>query len=525
MDTDVLVVGAGPTGLMLANQLVRRGVRVRIIDRHAGPALQTRALGVQARTLEIYAKLGIVDRALELGKQRHRRQHVGARAAGWRASRSATPGGPDALSVHPDPRPGRQRAHHGREARTTRRCRSQWNTELVALEQQARRRRRDAEAARRHAAATVTRGVGRRMRRRAQRGARAQRHHFPGRAVRARVLRRRHRGDRARWCRTSSTSTCGATAFICSFRCAARITGGSSASCRRTCAHGRRRRSRRGAVDARRSGRRAVVQDVHAGSPPIASITARAARFRDRRCFLLGDAAHIHSPVGAQGMNTGLQDAYNLAWKLALVVKGRADAALLDSYEDERMPVAQRLLEHHRPRVQAGRLGQLARRPAAHEDHWRGSRRSRCASSACRSSRSARSRRPASTTARARCRRSLAGLPDSAPQAGDRFPWLRLKLGAERPGRGPVPETRRYALQPARVRPAVAAPGQPDVRRPGARARRSRPIRPTMRSWRARDIPQPSFYLLRPDGHVGLCGGRLDVDAVGRYLDEALRLA
>src|SRR5580765_4778661 len=42
----------------------------------------------------------------------------------------------------------------------------------------------------------------------------------------------------------------------------------------------------------------------------------RAERFRDRQCFLLGDAAHIHSPVGAQGMNTGLQDAYNLAWKL-----------------------------------------------------------------------------------------------------------------------------------------------------------------------------------------------------------------
>src|SRR6188472_1622703 len=68
VDTDVLVVGAGPTGLMLANQLVRRGVRTMIIDRHAGPARETRALGVQARTLEIYAKLGIVDRALELGK-------------------------------------------------------------------------------------------------------------------------------------------------------------------------------------------------------------------------------------------------------------------------------------------------------------------------------------------------------------------------------------------------------------------------------------------------------------------------
>src|SRR4029077_19655282 len=69
-----------------------------------------------------------------------------------------------------------------------------------------------------------------------------------------------------------------------------------------------------------------------------------ASRFRDRRCFLLGDAAHIHSPVGAQGMNTGLQDAYNLAWKLSLVVKGQANAGLLDSYEEERIPVAQWLL-------------------------------------------------------------------------------------------------------------------------------------------------------------------------------------
>src|SRR5262249_24068131 len=60
-----------------------------------------------------------------------------------------------------------------------------------------------------------------------------------------------------------------------------------------------------------------------------------AARYRAGRCFLLGDAAHIHSPVGAQGMNTGLQDAYNLAWKLALVAQGRADEALLDTYEEE----------------------------------------------------------------------------------------------------------------------------------------------------------------------------------------------
>src|ERR671936_820131 len=68
MMTDVLVVGAGPTGLMLANQLGRRGVRTMIIDRHSGPAQQTRAMAVHARTLEIYAKMGLVERALELGR-------------------------------------------------------------------------------------------------------------------------------------------------------------------------------------------------------------------------------------------------------------------------------------------------------------------------------------------------------------------------------------------------------------------------------------------------------------------------
>jgi hypothetical protein len=62
-------------------------------------------------------------------------------------------------------------------------------------------------------------------------------------------------------------------------------------------------------------------------------------RYRSGRVFLAGDAAHVHSPAGAQGMNTGIQDAANLAWKLALVVQGRADAGLLDTYHDERHPV------------------------------------------------------------------------------------------------------------------------------------------------------------------------------------------
>ena len=65
-----------------------------------------------------------------------------------------------------------------------------------------------------------------------------------------------------------------------------------------------------------------------------------AARFREGGVFLCGDAAHVHSPAGGQGMNTGIQDAANLAWKLGLVVRGMAPGSLLDSYERERRPVA-----------------------------------------------------------------------------------------------------------------------------------------------------------------------------------------
>jgi hypothetical protein len=63
------------------------------------------------------------------------------------------------------------------------------------------------------------------------------------------------------------------------------------------------------------------------------------AHYRQGRAFIAGDAAHIHPPTGGQGMNTGIQDAYNLAWKLALVLQGAAPDTLLDSYEAERRPV------------------------------------------------------------------------------------------------------------------------------------------------------------------------------------------
>jgi 2-polyprenyl-6-methoxyphenol hydroxylase-like FAD-dependent oxidoreductase len=84
-------------------------------------------------------------------------------------------------------------------------------------------------------------------------------------------------------------------------------------------------------------------------------------RYREGRVFIAGDACHIHSPAGGQGMNTGIQDAYNLAWKLALVQKGKGRPALLESYESERKPVAAAVLattdKLMRQGLRAGRSG------------------------------------------------------------------------------------------------------------------------------------------------------------------------
>ena len=136
MMTDVLVVGAGPTGLMLANQLGRRGVRTTIIDRHSGPALQSRAMAVHARTLEIYSKLGLAQRAVELGRP-------GFGANMWAGGRLKARIPLNEMGKELSPFPyvlmlgqddnerimGEHLAQYGLAV--------QWNTELIALDQQA----------------------------------------------------------------------------------------------------------------------------------------------------------------------------------------------------------------------------------------------------------------------------------------------------------------------------------------------------------------------------------------------------
>jgi hypothetical protein len=222
--------------------------------------------------------------------------------------------------------------------------------------------------------------------------------------------------------------------------------------------------------------------------------------------------------MGGQGMNTGLQDAYNLAWKLALVISGKADADLLDTYEAERIPVARRLL---RTTDRAFTL--------VVSDSW--------VAGMLRTQIVARIAAFAMTLSRVRkiafrtisqigisyrespLSKMLPGLPDGGPRAGDRFPWLQLRFQAN----GPVEDLfqklddTRFNLivtgQPAPSAAAIAPgdllrthviPGDPDNDSELARAR----------------ISGPAFYLLRPDGHVGLAGTRFDAEAVNAYLAE-----
>jgi 2-polyprenyl-6-methoxyphenol hydroxylase-like FAD-dependent oxidoreductase len=517
MDTDVLVVGAGPTGLMLANQLARRGVRALIIDRHAAPSLQTRALGVQARTLEIYAHLGIVEKALKLGK---RATGANIWAQGQRAAR--VPLGDIGRDLSPYPfllilgQDDNERLLGDalRNSGTS----VQWTTELVGLEQrtdQVTATLKQPDGTMREVAAAWVAGCDgahsavRDLNRIAFEGAPYEHVFFVADTQ-----------------MTGSMVPDEINVYLWreGFHLFFPMRGAD---------HWRvvgilppELRSRNDLTF------EAVVPSVRqeAGSglqfqrctwfSTYRIHHRRAARFRDRRCFLLGDAAHIHSPVGAQGMNTGLQDAYNLAWKLALVVSGRADAALLDSYEDERIPVARRLLSTTdrafslvvsdnslagvlRTRV----LAKIAAFAMSFENIQR---------FAFLTISQTGIRYPDS-----RLSEALPGLPASGPRAGDRFPWLRLKLRANGPSEdmfAKLDDTRFNLILIGQAAPVDGLPDLGDLLRVHAI-----PSDPTNDRELARaQIPQPAFYLVRPDGYIGLAGVRFDAAAASSYVTERL---
>jgi len=519
MDTDVLVVGAGPTGLMLANQLGRRGVRAMIIDRHAGPAVQTRALGVQARTLEIYAQLGIVDRALELGKRA-----TGANL--WTQGRPAArvPLGDIGRDLSPYPfllilgQDDNERLLG--EALRNWDMAVQWSTELVALTQDAyevKATLKQADGTLREVTAAWVGGCD---------GARSAVRELSGIAFQGAPYEHVFFVADTQMTGPMVPDELNVYLWRQGFHLFFPMRGTD---------HWRLV----GIVPAELRGKDDltfddVIPSVAQEAGSELSFRActwfstyrihhrRAEHFRDRRCFLLGDAAHIHSPVGAQGMNTGLQDAYNLAWKLALVVSGRGGEALLGSYEDERIPVAQRLLRTTDRAfslvVADNLLVGLFRTRVLAKVLASAMRTERIRKVAFRTISQIGIRYPDSWLSE-----TLSGLPHNAPQAGDRFPWLRVKMapnGATLDLFKELDDTKFNLIVIGQPSPAGGVPSLGDLLRIHAI-----PNDPANDSELARaDIPQPSFYLLRPDGHVGLAGIGLDLGAVTRYVDERLRL-
>ncbi len=340
-EPDVLIVGAGPTGLVLALWLARAGVKPRIIDKLAEPGTSSRALAVQARTLEFYHQLGIADRVLARGRQvsfanmwiagRHvARAELGAMGAGISPYAYAL--------IYPQDEHERMLIDALAQAGVT----IEREVELTALDRtpegmvahlSSNGRRSECRPAfvagcdGSHSIVRTSLGIGF--------GGGTYEHLFYVADVEA-----------------SGATMNGelhvaldATDFLVVFPLKdegrARLIG----TVREDAGGG----APRDHLSWNDVGRR-VIEWLRIDVTRVRWFSTYhvhhrvAQRFRDGNIFLLGDAAHVHSPVGGQGMNTGIGDAVNLAWKLASVVRGGASAALLDSYEPERIGFARRLV-------------------------------------------------------------------------------------------------------------------------------------------------------------------------------------
>ena len=337
---DVLIVGAGPTGLMLACQLARFGISYRIIEKNSGPTTQSRALAIQARSLELFAQMGIAQKAVEQGKRAKAVNYV---ARGKLAQRISLEGHGEALTAFPyllilDQSRTEQllldfldQHDHAVE----------WQTELVSIMENS----HDVVATLKH-----TDGTHERVQAAWLVGADG------AKSVVRRILNIPFGGKTYQYslfvldCKVDLPfkDDEGYIAFSdTSFAAFFPMTEG---RCRvismlpeqlsdkeqitfEDVAHGFAER---------------MQMDVKLSDPKWLSVYQSHHRyvstFRHGRCFLAGDAAHIHSPVGAQGMNTGLQDAHNLAWKLAMVISSQAQPNVLETYTEERLPIAKSLV-------------------------------------------------------------------------------------------------------------------------------------------------------------------------------------
>jgi 2-polyprenyl-6-methoxyphenol hydroxylase-like FAD-dependent oxidoreductase len=333
--TAVLVVGAGPVGLALACELFRHGLPCRIIDLTDGPTTQSRALGIQARTLEVLERVGIADEVLAEGlplhgvtviSERKTVAHLRFDFAGLETHYPmivALPqGDTERLLV------ARLEALGGRVERRTRLESFVQGTSGVSA-----KIKDEAGAVQKVHARWLVGCDGAKSTVRHGLGVGFEGVEYEETFVLADV--------RVAWDLSGDEMHmfAGPNGIVASFPMRNgrwRLIGiGESPGTDEPAAVVAflQERIRAQGISY------AVVSDPAWTS--IFRVHRRLADdFRAGRCFLAGDAAHIHSPAGGQGMNTGIQDAFNLAWKLALVDSGASPDSMLDSYTPERRPVA-----------------------------------------------------------------------------------------------------------------------------------------------------------------------------------------
>ncbi|MEU6129741.1 FAD-dependent monooxygenase [Saccharopolyspora sp. NPDC047091] len=338
---DVIVVGGGPTGLLLAAELRLRGVRVVLLERNAEPVREARALGLHARSAEVLDQRGMLEPFLEHGTQVTAGGFFAALGTRW-------PEGMDTAHAYvlaiPQDRTERLLTEHAERVGVDFRR----GSELVGLAQ-------DADGV------TAELAGGGRLRARYLVGCDG------GRSAVRKLLGVGFPGEPSRV--DTLISECElavgpeelaakvAEARKTQFRFGAMPRGEGLYRVIVPAAGVAEDRSVPPTMAELRERLRAVAgTDFGAHSPRSLSRfgdgTRLAERYRDGRVLLAGDAAHVHPPTGGMGMNTGLQDAFNLGWKLAAAVGGRAPAGLLDSYEAERRPVAAEVLELTRAQME-----------------------------------------------------------------------------------------------------------------------------------------------------------------------------
>jgi 2-polyprenyl-6-methoxyphenol hydroxylase-like FAD-dependent oxidoreductase len=358
MDTEVLVAGAGPTGLVLALWLSRLGIRVRIIDKTAGPGSTSRALAVQARTLEFYRQLGFADEVIRAGLE------FGA-ANLWAGGRRAAHVELGRLGMDASPFPYGliyPQDEHERfliEQLEKLDVRVERTTELIGF----------AEAA----GSIVAR----------LQGSTCEAAYLAG-CDGARSTVRERLGisfPGGTYEHLFYVADVEASGPLLDHELHVSIDESDFAAVFPLRDEGRVRLIGTIRPGAEKEGEQLDWKDVSTNLLRRLRIDVRrvnwfstyhvhhrvAARFRQGRVFLLGDAAHIHSPVGGQGMNTGIGDAVNLAWKLAAALRGRAPERILHCYEPERIGFARRLISTTDRVFQfVTRSGRLAARVRVH---------------------------------------------------------------------------------------------------------------------------------------------------------------